>query len=236
MIKIDNLNRSREVLLGEAPSPRGAIADHHFLLGPVPTSTIRFGVDASPKGFGRFDASRVGCRAFLARRSALGIRRRLREDTSQFHFPGARLLALFPSSSLGFRAHHRHPRPIHLDIEHRNLRPPDLGQLQLQALLDFFFHAGDGGAVLRTALGVGRRRDARLPQRAGGYSLDLDSTVLERYGEQQGVKRGYNPRKPGRGSHHPLLAVLGEAYFILHGWLRSGNTAAAGGVVSRSAG
>jgi len=72
---------------------------------------------------------------------------------------------------------------------------------------------------------------ARLPKRAGGYSLDLDSTVFERYGEQEGVKRGYNPRKPGRGSHHPLLAVLGEAYFILHGWLRSGNTVAASGVV-----
>jgi hypothetical protein len=71
----------------------------------------------------------------------------------------------------------------------------------------------------------------RLPQRAQGYSLDLDSTVFERYGEQEGEKRGYNPRKPGRGSHHPLLAVLGEAYFILHGWLRSGNTAAGRGVV-----
>ena len=71
----------------------------------------------------------------------------------------------------------------------------------------------------------------RLPKRAGGYSLDLDSTVFERYGQQEGVKRGYNPRKPGRGSHHPLLAVLGEAYFILHGWLRSGNTTAGRGVV-----
>ena len=71
----------------------------------------------------------------------------------------------------------------------------------------------------------------RLPQRAGGYSLDLDSTVLERYGEQEGVKRGYNPRQPGRGSHHPLLAVLGEGYFILHGWLRSGNPAAGRGAV-----
>ncbi len=71
----------------------------------------------------------------------------------------------------------------------------------------------------------------RLPPRAQGYSLDLDSTVFERYGEQEGVKRGYNPRKPGRGSHHPLLAVLGEAYFILHGGLRSGNTTAGRGVV-----
>jgi hypothetical protein len=71
----------------------------------------------------------------------------------------------------------------------------------------------------------------RLPKQAGGYSLDLDSTVFERYGKQEGVKRGYNPRKPGRGSHHPLLAVLGEAHFILHGWLRSGNTTAGRGVV-----
>jgi Transposase DDE domain group 1 len=72
----------------------------------------------------------------------------------------------------------------------------------------------------------------RLPRRVGGYSLDLDSTVFERYGQQEGVRRGYNPRKPGRGCHHPLLAVLGEAYFILHGWLRSGNTAAGRGVVA----
>jgi hypothetical protein len=71
----------------------------------------------------------------------------------------------------------------------------------------------------------------RLPQRSEGYSLDLDSTVLERYGKQEGVKRGYNPRKPGRGSHHPLLAVLGEAYFVLHGWLRSGNCSSSRGVV-----
>ncbi len=45
------------------------------------------------------------------------------------------------------------------------------------------------------------------------------------------MKKGYNPKKPGRGSHHPLLAVLGEAHFILHGWLRSGNTRADTGVV-----
>jgi hypothetical protein len=72
---------------------------------------------------------------------------------------------------------------------------------------------------------------ARVPQRADGYSLDLDSTVFERYGEQEGVKRGYNPRKRGRASHHPLLAVMGEAGFILHGWLRSGNTRSDSGVV-----
>src|SRR5207253_3579374 len=32
-------------------------------------------------------------------------------------------------------------------------------------------------------------------------------------------------------SHHPLLAVLAEAHFILYGWLRSGNCGTARGVV-----
>ena len=71
----------------------------------------------------------------------------------------------------------------------------------------------------------------RLPECAAGYSLDLDSTVFERYGRQQGALRGPNPRKHGRPSHHPLVAVLAEAHFLLHGWLRSGNCGTARGVV-----
>jgi len=71
----------------------------------------------------------------------------------------------------------------------------------------------------------------RLPQRPEGYSLDLDSTVFERYGEQEGSLKGHNPRKHGRPSHHPLLAVLAEAHFLLHGWLRSGNCGPARGIV-----
>jgi hypothetical protein len=70
---------------------------------------------------------------------------------------------------------------------------------------------------------------ARLPLRPDGYTLDLDSTVFERYGKQEGSLKGHNPRKHGRPSHHPLLAVLSEAHFLLHGWLRSGNCGAARG-------
>ena len=39
-----------------------------------------------------------------------------------------------------------------------------------------------------------------------GHTVDLDSTVFCRYGQQQGSLRGYNPHKPGRPSHHPLVA------------------------------
>jgi hypothetical protein len=70
----------------------------------------------------------------------------------------------------------------------------------------------------------------RLPLRADSYTLDLDSTVFERYGQQEGSLKGHNPRKHGRPSHHPLLAVLSEAHFLLHGWLRSGNCGTARGV------
>jgi hypothetical protein len=71
----------------------------------------------------------------------------------------------------------------------------------------------------------------RLPQRTEGHSLDLDSTVFERHGQQQeGALKGYNPRRPGRVSHHPLLAVLAESHFVMHGWLRSGNSGTGRGV------
>lgn len=71
----------------------------------------------------------------------------------------------------------------------------------------------------------------RLPERTEGYSLDLDSTVFERYGRQQGALKGYNPKKHGRPSHHPLLAIMAEAHFVLHSWLRSGNCSSSRGVV-----
>lgn len=71
----------------------------------------------------------------------------------------------------------------------------------------------------------------RVPWRKEGYSLDLDSTVFERYGRQEGAAKGYNPRKPGRKSHHPLLAVLAESCTVIHSWLRSGNCGAARGAV-----
>jgi hypothetical protein len=73
-------------------------------------------------------------------------------------------------------------------------------------------------------------RQLRMP--ALGAVLDLDSTVFERYGHQEGSLKGYNPRKHGRPSHHPLLAILAEAKVVVHAWLRSGNTASARGVKS----
>lgn len=55
--------------------------------------------------------------------------------------------------------------------------------------------------------------------------LTFDSSVLERYGKQEGVKRGYNPKKKGRGSHSPLLAFLNKSKYVVNLWNRPGNVA-----------
>lgn len=54
-------------------------------------------------------------------------------------------------------------------------------------------------------------------------TLDLDSSVLTRYGVPQGAARGYNPAKKGRASHHPLMAFVAESRMLANVWLRPGN-------------
>src|SRR5690606_7551776 len=60
--------------------------------------------------------------------------------------------------------------------------------------------------------------------------LVLDSTVVVRYGLQQaGAEKGYNPKKPGRPSHHPLLAFIQETGDCLGALWRPGNAHTAAG-------
>lgn len=56
-------------------------------------------------------------------------------------------------------------------------------------------------------------------------TIDFDSTVITRYGEQQGSSKGYNPNKKGRNSHHPLMAFVSQTRMVANAWLRPGNTA-----------
>jgi hypothetical protein len=95
-----------------------------------------------------------------------------------------------------------------------------------------FFKRFDQGQCQRFFSGLWNWQLERLPECGLGYSLDLDSTVFERYGHQQGALRGPNPRKHGRPSHHPLVAVLAEAHFLLHGTWRSGISQGGPGAVT----
>jgi hypothetical protein len=55
------------------------------------------------------------------------------------------------------------------------------------------------------------------------FTLDIDSSVVTRYGEQQGSAKGYNRHKPGRKSHHPIMAFVSEIEMVANFWLRSGD-------------
>lgn len=64
------------------------------------------------------------------------------------------------------------------------------------------------------------------------YTLDCDSTILTRYGNQEGSRKGYNPHKPGRQSHHPIMAFVADLKLVANFWLRSGNSSASDNFVS----
>lgn len=64
------------------------------------------------------------------------------------------------------------------------------------------------------------------------FTLDIDSSVMTRYGAQEGAKKGYNPAKKGRPSHHPLIAFIADVKLVANMWLRSGNTSSANNFLS----
>jgi len=65
------------------------------------------------------------------------------------------------------------------------------------------------------------------PNNRSSVILDMDSTVLTVYGNQEGSAIGFNPHKQGRPSYHPLLCFEGHTRDYWHGYFRPGNTGSA---------
>jgi hypothetical protein len=64
------------------------------------------------------------------------------------------------------------------------------------------------------------------------FTLDVDSSVWTRYGKQQGARKGYNAKKRGRPSHHPLIAFVSELKMVANFWLRPGNCSSANNIIN----
>ena len=56
------------------------------------------------------------------------------------------------------------------------------------------------------------------------FTLDIDSSIITLYGEQEGSAKGYNRYKPGRKSRHPLLAFVADIEMVANFWLCSGDS------------
>lgn len=76
-----------------------------------------------------------------------------------------------------------------------------------------------------------RERLFRLPKPRTTFIFDLDSVVLTIYGKLQFARVGYNPKKKGRRSYHPLLCFEAHLQEFWHGSLRPGNAASSTGAV-----
>jgi hypothetical protein len=70
------------------------------------------------------------------------------------------------------------------------------------------------------------------PRRRTTLTFDLDSVVLTLYGRQQLARVGYNPKKRGRRSYHPLICFEAHLQEFWHGSLRPGNTVTGTGLVA----
>lgn len=46
------------------------------------------------------------------------------------------------------------------------------------------------------------------------FTLDMDYSVVTRYGLQEGAQKGYNPVKRGCRSHHPLMAFVADCNMV----------------------
>jgi hypothetical protein len=78
------------------------------------------------------------------------------------------------------------------------------------------------------------RLRAELDEGSGARStllFDLDAVVLTLYGRQEKARLGYNPKKKGRRSYHPLLCFEAHGQEFWHGSLRPGDTSANTGVI-----
>lgn len=65
----------------------------------------------------------------------------------------------------------------------------------------------------------------------GRITLDMDSSVKGVFGNQEGAEKGYNPKKKGQKSYHPLFCFIAENRECLHNWFRTGSAYSANGCV-----
>ncbi len=70
-----------------------------------------------------------------------------------------------------------------------------------------------------------------LPHKRHSLIFDIDSIVLVLYGHQQNARIGYNPKKRGRRSYHPIFCFEAHNQEFWHGSLRPGDASASTGII-----
>ena len=105
-------------------------------------------------------------------------------------------------------------------------RVAKLGKFPVQSTISRFLDK----VTVHTAVQIADINSRLLNGTRGGFekfkslTLDMDSHVITVFGKQHRANKGYNPKKRGRKSYHPLLCFIGETRDYLGGILRPGNS------------
>lgn len=99
------------------------------------------------------------------------------------------------------------------------------------ALSDTLKELGEFGA--RTLESFCLKRNSKWLSGSGitSVTFDADSTVSMVYGNQEGAAKGYNDKKKGCKSYHPLLVFASEIKLLYHSWFRTGSAYTSNGIV-----
>lgn len=163
----------------------------------------------------------------------------LKERLSELEVPGRRESEYSPGQiflSIIFGVVLGKNRPSHMEV----FRSDQVFQ-RLAGLLGFpvpstitRFLGGLKVSVARSLAGINRELRHRFRceyKDRRRITLDLDSHVTTVYGNQQRADLGWNPKKKGRKSFHPLLCFDGETRDYLGGKFRSGSSHTGKGAV-----
>lgn len=89
---------------------------------------------------------------------------------------------------------------------------------------------GEGGARKLQSLLLSKNAKWLKQRKLESITLDADSTVKSVCGNQQGAAKGYNPKKKGAKSYHPLLVFVSEVKLLYHSWFRTGSAYTSNGI------
>jgi len=198
---------------------------------PMPRGLRTLGFSFAEEGLTHFGGMTLIQRFCQRLRLRQRLQRALRRHESRGEFQGADLmLALAFAVIAGLR---RINKTEILQYNGPFLAVLGLRRFPDQSTLRRFLKRLPPGAIRRFVAVHDQLRQQleRVPTPPSSLIFDLDSVVLTLYGKQQGARIGYNPKKHGRRSYHPLLCFEALRQEFWHGSLRPGDAACSTGVI-----
>ena len=102
--------------------------------------------------------------------------------------------------------------------------------INVNAISDSLKKLGQHGARLLQKYLLSYKSNILENSGLDSITLDADSTVSIVYGNQEGAEKGYNSKKKGAKSYHPLLVFVSELRILYNTWFRAGAAHTANGI------